>query len=164
MAENVQPAQPPMQQCLGSSKRPAGKKEHLETSRLGGTTPAGQAATGVAKGAGVRRSPPQLRVTIIETIGELRDEGHRLDDGGYRIPFTEIWEKLGDRSVSSSDSDEFSGPDGKVVTMQMLGRIIREELSGKRVMWRAGGKVVRGYAWPEKIASEKDPGTASGAR
>jgi TraM recognition site of TraD and TraG len=161
IAENVQPAPLPREEGR-NAKGPQGKKENRRADRLGDAAPAGQAAIGVANEDGVGKRIPVLGVAITETIRELQDQGHRLEDGGYRLPFNEIWEKLKNRYDGSSGLNEFKGPNGKAVTMHMVGRIIREKLSGKRVIWRAGGKVVRGYAWTEPM--RKDPGAGSGRR
>ena len=162
IAENVQPAPLPREEGR-DAKGPQGKKEkNRRADRLGEAAPAGQAAIRVANEDGVGKRVPVLGVAITETIRELQDQGHRLEDGGYRIPFNEIWEKLKNRYDGSSGLNEFKGPNGKIVTMHMVGRIIREKLSGKRVIWRAGGKVVRGYAWTEPM--RKDPGAGSGRR
>ncbi len=159
IAGNIKPALPPREEEPRSAQRPQGGEANQETDSRGGAAFAGQAAAGVGNEAQSGRRLAPLRTTVVEIIGQLQDDDHGVEAGGYRIPFTEIWERLRDRYGGPSSSDGFAGPNGKVVTATTVGRIVRESTSGKRVVWREGGKTVRGYLWKEK----HHLGRASGA-
>jgi hypothetical protein len=157
-SQNAQPASPPGEGSKPPQKPQGGEARREADGGAGATsTSQGRDESGGEAQRGGRTDP--LRTTIVELVEELQDEEHRLEAGGYRIPFTEFWERLKDRCGGPNGSEGLIGPNGKVVTPTTVGRIVRESTSGKRVVWREGGKVVRGYLWKGKIGAQQRAGS-----
>jgi len=147
-----------LEERASRNAQPAGQPggESKPQKPQGGDVSGGEAQQG-------RRTDP-LRTTIVELVEEVQDEEHRLVAGGYRIPFTEFWERLKDRCGGPSGSEDLIDPNGKVVTPTTVGRIVRESTSGKRVVWREGGRTVRGYVWKEKHLAKRGANADAGSR
>ncbi len=133
-------------------RQPLEKLGSQEPSNKAETTPENPTPASSGNEAGVRRLPP-LKVVIADIVGGLEDEAHGLEDGRYRISFAEIWERLKERYGGANDSGNFVGPDGKVIIAAIVGKTIREGLSGEPAVWWEGGKAVRGYLWKEKVGA-----------
>ncbi|MGP8125833.1 MAG: type IV secretory system conjugative DNA transfer family protein [Nitrososphaerales archaeon] len=164
VTRNIPPAQPRGEEGRKSPQQPQGGEARGEADDQGSAASAGHASTGAGNEAQSGKRPVPLREAIVEIIRDLQDADHRLEGGGYRVPFTELWERLRDRYGGPSGSDGFVGPNGKVVTATTVGRIVREGTSGKRVVWREGGKTVRGYLLKEERPAEEGSNTTTGPR
>jgi len=69
-----------------------------------------------------------------------------------RIPFTDIWQKLSEDCTPitdphTGDIEKLQAPDGKILTYTSLGKLIQEQLFGKRDRWYENKVRIRGYSW-----------------
>jgi hypothetical protein len=164
VVRNTQPSNPPRNEESKSPQSFQGREERKEADgRAGAVSPSQSVGELGGEGRRGQRTDP-LRAAIVELVRDLQDEKHRLEAGGYRVPFTEFWERLRDRHGKPRSTEGLVGPNGEVVTPTTVGRIVRESTSGVRVVWREGGKTVRGYVWKERPSAERGADTGAEAR
>jgi len=74
---------------------------------------------------------------------------------GIQVPFGEIWQKLQETCTPVVENGnqapgKLIAPDGRLLTSTTVGKLLKEQLYGKRKTWRdADSKVVKGYAWTD---------------
>ena len=100
-------------------------------------------------------SKSSLENTIAQTIIELADDKKfQTTLEGVQIPFKEVWEQLRDVCTPFYEKGQYVptkliAPDGRVITSTTVGKLLKEQLYGKRGSWRnqEDGKVTKGYIW-----------------
>jgi len=100
-------------------------------------------------------SKNSLENVVAQAIIELSiEEKYKTLIGEVEIPFKDIWERLKaictpyyERGVEVPT--KLIAPDGRVGSIHIVGKLISEQLYGKRRTWRnpEDGKVVKGYVW-----------------
>jgi hypothetical protein len=78
---------------------------------------------------------------------------------GIQVPFSEIWQKLQESCTAVVENGnqapgKLIAPDGRLLTSTTVGKLLKEQLYGKRKTWRdADSKVVKGYVWTDSELS-----------
>ncbi|MDG6934362.1 MAG: hypothetical protein JRN68_06655 [Nitrososphaerota archaeon] len=100
-------------------------------------------------------------MVLTKAILELADM--RRSDGTYAykrgstcfIPFEDIWQRVKSECTTffepngNPSQTKVTGPDGKILSTTMAGKLIKEQLLGQKEQWREGKDVIKGYSWSE---------------
>jgi hypothetical protein len=100
-------------------------------------------------------SKSSLENTVAQAVIELsEDKKFKTVVEGVQVPFKEVWERLRDVCTPFYEKGQYVptkliAPDGRVITSTTVGKLLKEQLYGKRGTWRnqEDGTVVKGYIW-----------------
>jgi hypothetical protein len=101
---------------------------------------------------------------LVKALSVLLNEKH-IEGGVYQISFASIWEETGkDATPFVADSgtevkNKLVLENGEILTTTRAGRILKDELGGKKTSWWEGKTKTKGYEWTEENAREIKNGT-----
>ncbi|MFP3131713.1 MAG: hypothetical protein RXR51_09115, partial [Nitrososphaeria archaeon] len=100
-----------------------------------------------------QNSTAVLTAKAILSLAEKQKELIGIDNvKRVRIPFPDIWQMLSEDCTPITDPRtgdiiKLQCPDGKILTYTSLGKLIQEQLFGKKERWRENQIIYRGYSW-----------------
>ena len=89
-------------------------------------------------------------IIIAKAVVDLAEKQKELGVEKVTIPFDDIRQELSEYCTLTYDKNgnmKLQAPDGRILTDTLIGKIIPEQLFGKKERWRENKRMVRGYSW-----------------